>query len=77
MTAGPGKGQWPGPGVVHPGHWSPVRSSGPAPSAPAGKVEPYIPASKSLPELTAGVLILGILRSVILGGANAYLGMFA
>ena len=52
-------------------------SQDPAPSAPAGKVEPYIPASKSLPELTAGVLILGILLSVILGGANAYLGMFA
>ena len=41
------------------------------------KVEPYIPASKSLPELTAGVIILGCLLSVILAGANAYLGMFA
>lgn len=41
------------------------------------RVEPYIPASKSLPELTAGVLILGCLLSVILAGANAYLGMFA
>jgi putative OPT family oligopeptide transporter len=46
-------------------------------SAPANKVEPYIPASKSLPELTAGVIILGCLLSVILAGANAYLGMFA
>jgi putative OPT family oligopeptide transporter len=46
-------------------------------SAPAGKVEPYIPASKSLPELTVGVLILGCLLSVILAAANAYLGMFA
>jgi putative OPT family oligopeptide transporter len=41
------------------------------------KVEPYIPASKKLPELTVGVIILGCLLSVILGGANAYLGMFA
>src|SRR3954468_13502302 len=41
------------------------------------KVEPYIPASKTLPELTAGVIILGSLLSVILAGANAYLGMFA
>src|SRR3954468_18783053 len=41
------------------------------------KVEPYVPASKSMPELTIGVLILGGLLSVILGGANAYLGMFA
>lgn len=42
-----------------------------------GKVEPYIPASKSLPELTVGVILLGCLLSVILAGANAYLGMFA
>ncbi|HEY1558926.1 MAG TPA: oligopeptide transporter, OPT family [Kofleriaceae bacterium] len=44
---------------------------------PDGKVEPYIPASQKLPELTIGVMILGALLSVILGGANAYLGMFA
>jgi putative OPT family oligopeptide transporter len=47
------------------------------PSVPAAKVEPYIPASKTLPELTVGVIILGSLLSVILAGANAYLGMFA
>src|SRR6478752_9329881 len=41
------------------------------------RVEPYIPASKRLPELTAGVIILGCVLSVILSGANAYLGMFA
>jgi putative OPT family oligopeptide transporter len=46
-------------------------------SAPAGKVEPYIPASKRLPELTVGVIVLGLALSVILAGANAYLGMFA
>lgn len=49
----------------------------PEAQGPAGAVEPYIPASKSLPELTAGALILGSLLSVILSGANAYLGMFA
>ena len=50
-----------------------------APASPAApqKVEPYIPASKTLPELTAGVIILGSLLAVILAGANAYLGMFA
>lgn len=50
-----------------------------APSSPSsrGHVEPYVPASKSLPELTIGVLLLGSLLSVVLGGANAYLGMFA
>lgn len=48
-------------------------------SAPAtpGKVEPYIPASKSLPELTVGVILLGSILSIVLAGANAYLGMFA
>lgn len=48
-----------------------------APSSPAPAVEPYIPASKQLPELTIGVLLLGSLLSVVLAGANAYLGMFA
>src|SRR5215212_2296822 len=47
------------------------------PPAAGGKVEPYIPASQTLPELTIGVLILGSLLSIILAGANAYLGMFA
>ena len=47
-------------------------------SDPQGsKVEPYIPASKSLPELTVGVLILGCVLSVVLAASNAYLGMFA
>lgn len=43
----------------------------------SGKVEPYIPASQFLPELTVGVVILGSILSVVLAGANAYLGMFA
>lgn len=43
----------------------------------ADKVEPYVPASKQLPELTAGALILGVILSVVLAGANAYLGLFA
>lgn len=49
------------------------------PTAPAAssKVEPYIPASTILPELTPGVLILGAILAVVLSGANAYLGMFA
>jgi putative OPT family oligopeptide transporter len=40
-------------------------------------VEPYISASQKLPELTIGVLLLGCVLSVVLAGANAYLGMFA
>lgn len=46
-------------------------------SAPAKPVEPYIPASKSLPELAIGALILGAILAIVLAGANAYLGMFA
>ena len=33
--------------------------------------EPYIPASSTLPELTAKALVLGILMAVVLGAANA------
>ncbi len=47
------------------------------PSTGPKVVVPYIPASKVLPELTVGVVVLGSLLSVILAGANAYLGMFA
>ncbi|HEY5928059.1 MAG TPA: oligopeptide transporter, OPT family [Kofleriaceae bacterium] len=48
----------------------------PSGSSPS-KFEPYIPASKSLKELTVGVILLGCVLSVILAAANAYLGMFA
>src|SRR5205807_7454372 len=41
------------------------------------QVVPYIPATTKLPELTVGVVVLGCVLSVVLGGANAYLGMFA
>jgi len=39
--------------------------------------QPYIPASTTLPEITIKAVILGALLSVILGAANAYLGLFA
>ncbi len=38
---------------------------------------PYIPASADLPEVTLKVVVLSIVLSVILGAANAYLGLFA
>jgi uncharacterized oligopeptide transporter (OPT) family protein len=41
------------------------------------KVEPYIPASKSLPELAIGALLLGAGLAIVLAAANAYLGLFA
>lgn len=39
--------------------------------------DPYIPASTILPEITGKALVLGVVLSVILASANAYLGLFA
>src|SRR5688572_9205362 len=44
---------------------------------PRHQDEPYIPASANLPEITLKVVVLSIVLAVILGGANAYLGLFA
>jgi putative OPT family oligopeptide transporter len=38
--------------------------------------KPYIPADKILPELTAKAIILGGLLAIIMGAANAYLGLY-
>ncbi|HEY4179019.1 MAG TPA: oligopeptide transporter, OPT family [Kofleriaceae bacterium] len=54
-----------------------VGSTSAGASAAPGHVIPYISADTKLPELTIGVLLLGSLLSVVLAGANAYLGMFA
>jgi putative OPT family oligopeptide transporter len=37
--------------------------------------EPYVPASKSLPEITVKAVVTGVLLSAVLAGANAYLGL--
>lgn len=48
------------------------------PPASAGSAHnPYIPASRSLPEITVKSVLLGITLAVVLGAANAYLGLFA
>ncbi len=44
---------------------------------PRGEVRPYVPAETSLPELTWRALGLGIVMAVVLGAANAYLGLRA
>ncbi|HTY06096.1 MAG TPA: oligopeptide transporter, OPT family [Gemmatimonadales bacterium] len=49
----------------------------PQPHAQGSGDAPYIPASASLPEITVKALVLGVLLSLILAGANAYLGLFA
>ena len=38
---------------------------------------PMIPASMNLPELTIRACIIGALISLVMGAANAYLGLFA
>ena len=38
---------------------------------------PYVPAESTLPELTVKAVVLGILMGVVLGAANAYLGLKA
>ena len=48
----------------------------PAPQS-EGTHKPFVPASTSLPEITIKAVVLGILLSMILAGANAYLGLFA
>ncbi len=43
----------------------------------ADPIEPYVPAETTLPELTVRAVVVGILMAVILGAANAYLGLRA
>ena len=37
----------------------------------------FIPSEKTIPELTAKAVIVGVLLAIILGAANAYLGLYA
>jgi putative OPT family oligopeptide transporter len=39
------------------------------------KFVPYVPAETSMPELTFKALFLGVIMAIVLGAANAYLGM--
>ena len=39
--------------------------------------EPYVPADQELSELTLRALLIGVLMAIVLGAANAYLGMKA
>ncbi len=42
---------------------------------PADRVEPYIPASTALPEVTLRALILGIVLAIILAASSTYVGL--
>ena len=37
--------------------------------------KPYVPAEQSMPEMTFKALFLGVIMAIVLGAANAYLGM--
>jgi putative OPT family oligopeptide transporter len=41
------------------------------------RFKPFVPANSTMPEFTGRALILGLIMSVILGAANAYLGLRA
>ena len=43
----------------------------------ANDIQPYIPASKSLPELTFQAIFLGLVLSLVLCAANIYVGLYA
>ena len=37
--------------------------------------EPYIPADQNLPEFTVKAIVVGVVLAIIMGAANAYLGL--
>jgi putative OPT family oligopeptide transporter len=47
------------------------------PSNPKKEFKPYIPANKTMLELTFRAVLVGLILAIILGAANAYLGMKA
>jgi putative OPT family oligopeptide transporter len=53
------------------------RSESTTASIPNGEIQPYIPASKSLPELTIQAFALGLVLSLIMCAANVYVGLYA
>lgn len=54
---------------------TPTGADADASGDPGGDVQPYIPASTSLPEITLKAVVLGVVLSAVLAGANAYLGL--
>ena len=59
------------PAVVQNGGMNPASDPPPRPFAP------FVPESSGLPELTFRAVLLGTLMAIVLGAANAYLGMKA
>src|SRR3990172_7150881 len=47
------------------------------PSAPAPRYRPYVPVATDMKEFTGRALIIGLVMCVVVGAANAYLGLKA
>src|SRR5437588_11439537 len=47
------------------------------PLKPAGRFRPFVPESMQMSEFTARAVVLGLVMCVVLGAANAYLGLRA
>ena len=47
------------------------------PETPRPRLTPFVPEETDLPELTVRAVVLGVLMALVLGAANAYLGMRA
>ena len=43
----------------------------------SSQFKPFVPAQSELPELTIKAVVLGVIMAILLGAANAYLGMKA
>src|SRR5713226_7244225 len=41
------------------------------------ELKPYVPADSTMPEMTVRAIILGVVMTLVLGAANAYLGLRA
>lgn len=54
-----------------------MEPSGVEERVPIAEEKPYVPAETTMPELTFKALALGLLMAVVLGAANAYLGLKA
>ncbi len=52
-------------------------SDTPAPQTTQSDFKPFVPAQTDLPELTFKAVLLGVVMAIVLGAANAYLGMKA
>ncbi|MEJ2076707.1 MAG: oligopeptide transporter, OPT family [Acidobacteriota bacterium] len=47
------------------------------PSQPEVSFKPFVPAEVRMPEMTVRAVVLGVIMAIVLGAANAYLGMKA